>query len=277
MEIAVDICTKNTALNKKVIEKVSGVNEESITDYLIWKWAEIDPNCSYFSTQTHNRMKESGVTGSDFELWIRTKSGILPLSIQAKKFVKQTDSYHRKLRYPNNTNAQMDMLFDYAKKNKMFACYAFYTIPDVDSKTIGGHPAQDFGVFLALGTFIKNLMKPIDTTSKKDKKTKSPVITKNDILKETIPLHALFCCGDKLSIAKLLIKEYRKVYQLSAIDFREFFPKLQDCPKHIQALFDKKPDGAREIFEAVHDDVDVAKEPSNKPRHIIAYDLTVKK
>ena len=225
------ICRKNKCLNRHVkdfMEHVDDIKEESITDYLMWKWAKMDPNCRYFSTKTHSRVHESKVTGSDFELevWLVTANGGLPLSVQAKKFIPLTDGYYAKLRYPNNTKSQMNKLIRHARSQKMNPCYAFYTIPDSNSVTKNREPnVVDYGVFIANAFSVEAMLKPVKTKSKTAKRpTRAPIITRNDLLAESYPLHALFCCQSATKPISPLLD-----------DFNNF---TDDLPKYILPLLE---------------------------------------
>ncbi len=170
------ICRKNKHLNqdiKNFMVYVDNVKEESITDYLMWKWAEMDPRFRYFRAQAHTRVHESNETGSDFELeiWLVTKKGGWPISVQAKKFIPLTDKYCAKLRYPDNTEKQINLLIKHARDKNMIPCYAFYTIPDSNSVTKNKeHNVTSYGVFIANANSIYKMLKPVKTKSKTAKK-----------------------------------------------------------------------------------------------------------
>ncbi len=100
-----DLCKNNKAIGLEVktfMENVKDVKEESITDYLMWKWRELDRRFNYIRTSTFTRQEESDTTGADFELelWIVGRIKSLPLLFQAKKFLKPHDRYKLKLNYP---------------------------------------------------------------------------------------------------------------------------------------------------------------------------------
>ena len=99
-----DICESNKAVSDGVrsfMLHVKDAKEESITDYLVWKWRELDKRFNYLSVRTFNHNEESTLTGADYdlELWFVGSKTHISLVIQAKKFIKQYDSYVRKLRY----------------------------------------------------------------------------------------------------------------------------------------------------------------------------------
>lgn len=106
-----DICSCHKELVKdvkKFLKNVDDVKEESITDYLVWKWKEIDKRFKCIKNEnlkTHTRHEEHYVTGTDFdiELWILGNTKTVPLAVQAKKFIKPKNSYVSKIKYPKNT------------------------------------------------------------------------------------------------------------------------------------------------------------------------------
>lgn len=101
---------------KEFLENVGDVKEESITDYLVWKWKEIDKRFNCVKTDTHSRYKENLVTGADFdlELWILEDKGAVSLAVQAKKFLENYDCYASAIRYPDNSSQQIDKLLSYS-------------------------------------------------------------------------------------------------------------------------------------------------------------------
>lgn len=104
------VCSCNEKLVKEIksfLENVRDVKEESITDYLVWKWAEMDKR---FRVHTYSRIEEHKISGADFdlELWIVGRSKILSLAVQAKKFRKPYDAYATKIKYPKCSSQQID-------------------------------------------------------------------------------------------------------------------------------------------------------------------------
>lgn len=92
------LCKTNKAISLDVREfmgNVSDVKEESITDYLVWKWRKLDPNFKYLKVSTYTRHEENSTTGADFELelWLVGRRFHFSLIFQAKKLVKPYDSY----------------------------------------------------------------------------------------------------------------------------------------------------------------------------------------
>ena len=116
-----NLCDANKAVSLEVknfmLLNVPDVKEESITDYLVWKWRELDSRFKYINVATFTRQEESTTTGADFEieLWLVGNKFHFPLVFQAKKFVKPNDSYVTKLNYPSKTQGQLTTLLAYAK------------------------------------------------------------------------------------------------------------------------------------------------------------------
>ncbi|MDF8327515.1 hypothetical protein P5G63_03015 [Aeromonas salmonicida] len=53
---------------KEFILNVDNVGEESITDFLLWKWALIDKKFKSIKVSSFTRHQESKVSGADFEM-----------------------------------------------------------------------------------------------------------------------------------------------------------------------------------------------------------------
>jgi len=167
---------------KSFILNVSDVKEESITDYLIWKWREIDKRFNYLSMTPFNRRQESTTTGADFdlELWLVGRWEHVSLAIQAKKFIKPYNSYVNKLNYPHGTKQQMNKLLKYSAANNKLPFYFIYTVADL-SNTVDG------AVFMADARVMKEF-----ADGKKGKK-----ISRDDIIRDSNPFHCMFCPHEK--------------------------------------------------------------------------------
>lgn len=164
---------------KSFILNVSDVKEESITDYLIWKWREIDKRFNYLSVTPFNRRQESTTTGADFdlELWLVGRRKHVSLAIQAKKFIKPYNSYVNKLNYPDGTKQQMNKLLKYSAAHNKLPFYFIYTVTDL-SNTVDG------AVFMADARVMEEF-----ADGKKGKK-----ISRDDIIRASNPFHCMFCC-----------------------------------------------------------------------------------
>src|SRR4051794_6336015 len=64
------LCQANRELSRRVahfLSKVRSAREESVTEYLLWQWSEIDDRFEYLLATQHSTHKEK-VSGADFEL-----------------------------------------------------------------------------------------------------------------------------------------------------------------------------------------------------------------
>ncbi len=185
-----NICEANKAVSlevKNFMLNVPDVKEESITDYLVWKWRELDTRFKYINVTTFTRHEESATTGADFELelWLVGRKHHFPLVFQAKKFVKPSDAYVTKLNYPAGTQGQLTTLLAYAKARKKLPFYAFYSLPDSKTQTLcGASDMSDTAIFMADAHTVKAFA---------DGKHGNRV-SKNKLLKATNPFHCMFCC-----------------------------------------------------------------------------------
>lgn len=190
-----NICKANYSLSvdvRKFIEHVGDAKEESITDYLVWKWRELDKRFNYLRVTPFNHDEESSITGADFdlELWLVGKSFQVSLSVQAKKFIKRSDSYVTRLRYPKGSKAQMDKLLSYAKSRGSLPFYFIYTLPEVTTIPMcsgrnGLIPhAEDGAVFMADAHVMEDY-----ANGKHGKR-----ISRDQLLSAANPFHCIFCC-----------------------------------------------------------------------------------
>lgn len=186
-----NICDANKAVSlevKKFMLNVPDVKEESITDYLVWKWRELDARFKYINISTFTRQDESALTGADFEieLWLVGKDFHFPLVIQAKKFVKNNDSYVAKLNYPAGTQGQLATLIAYANSKKRLPFYVIYSVPDSHTKTMcrDKEESADTAIFMTDAHTIKKFADGQYGNR----------ISKNKLLKATNPFHCIICC-----------------------------------------------------------------------------------
>lgn len=184
------ICESNKAVSlevKNFMLNVPDVKEESITDYLVWKWRELDTKFKYINVSTFTRQEESAKTGADFELelWLVGRKFHFPLIFQAKKFVKLYDSYVTKLNYPARTQGQLKTLLKYAKTRKKLPFYAFYSTPDPNTQTMCvANDTSDTSIFMADAHTIKKF-----ADEKHGKR-----VSKHKLLMVSKPFHCMFCC-----------------------------------------------------------------------------------
>ena len=192
-----NICDSNRAVSLEVLnfmQNVGDIKEESITDYLVWKWRELDKRFNYLSVSTFNHDEESTKTGADFdlELWLVGSTSHISLAVQAKKFIKPHDSYVKRLNYPKGSKKQMNMLLAYAASTKKLPFYFIYSAPDSSTSTMCGLPdIGKCGVFMADAKVMEKF-----ADGKHGKR-----VSRDDLLSKSNPFHCMFCCplgpGDK--------------------------------------------------------------------------------
>ncbi len=181
-----EICDTNKKLSNRVkefIDNVSDVGEESITDFLVWQWKEIDSRFNAIKVSKFTKHQEHMLTGADFEmeLWVISDTHATPLLFQAKKILKEHDSYLNKLRYKNNTSSQLQKLQNYSKTTNKVPYYMFYTSAEqIINKC--QEPYQDFGIFVMPADTVQQL-----TTNKANTR-----LSKSQILSLSTPFHCFF-------------------------------------------------------------------------------------
>jgi len=183
------LCDCNKALGREVrdfILNVPDAKEESITDYLVWKWRLLDKRFKYIHATTFTRHEESTETGADFqlELWLVGRRVAVPLLFQAKKFLKPFDSYVNKLNYPRKTQAQLTRLLSHAQSRNLMPFYAIYTAKNSVMPLCKGHADLGSGVYMIDAATIKTFAD--GTLGRK--------IPLADILARSNPFHCMFCC-----------------------------------------------------------------------------------
>lgn len=187
-----NLCDLNKAVSSEVfdfMQHVKDVKEESITDYLIWKWSVIDSRFKYLDITTFTRTEESTTTGADFELelWLVGKTFSLPLVFQAKKFVKPFDGYFNKLNYPKGTQKQLATLLKYTGSGKKrLPFYIFYSQSDSSTK-VSCRKSPDLST---TSMFINDAVSVKEFADGDFGKR----IAKNALLEKSLPFHCLFCC-----------------------------------------------------------------------------------
>jgi hypothetical protein len=185
-----NICDANLALDLEVrrfMENVSDVKEESITDFLVWRWRELDKRFNFIRVHPFNHDEESSHTGADFdiELWLVGRQQHIALAVQAKKFIKRTDSYVTRLRYPQGTKSQLNTLLSYASASNRHPFYFFYSIPPSTSHTMCRGRSEALGaVFTADARRVEEY-----ADGKHGKR-----VTRDQLLGITNPFHCMFCC-----------------------------------------------------------------------------------
>lgn len=186
-----EICQSNIELGQEVHDfliNVPDVNEESVTDFLIWRWRKLDRRFNYLSVKTFTKHQEHSLTGADFELelWLVGRTQSIPLLFQAKKFTKPFNSYVRRFNYPGNSQAQLTTLQSYAAARKLLPLYAIYSSNSGIAKPLcgGRMAAPNAGVFMLRAT---------DAKAFGDGKF-GRQLPLHAILKKSHPFYCMFCC-----------------------------------------------------------------------------------
>lgn len=187
------ICDCNKAVGREVRDFISNVpnaKEESITDYLVWKWRLLDARFNYIKPQTlktFTRQEESRTTGADFELelWLVGRTKSIPLIFQAKKFLKPHGLYVNKLNYPGNTQRQLQTLLSYAASNRLLPFYAIYTAASAADPLCGGRIDVATGVYMMDAKTIKKVADG----------AYGRTIALDQLIERSNPFHCMFCCS----------------------------------------------------------------------------------
>jgi hypothetical protein len=191
---AVNACDAHKAVTaevKQYLLNVPSVNEESITDYLVWKWRLLDSRFKCIQVRTHSHHKESKISGADFEmeLWLVGRVFSLPLLFQAKKLMKPYDGYVRKLRYPSNSTRQLGLLLKYARSTKRMPFYVLYAVPDhTGGPGCNCTSATDGGVFVVEARVIADFANGVHGKR----------VAKGDLLAASQPFYCWCCCSSSL-------------------------------------------------------------------------------
>jgi hypothetical protein len=204
------------------LRNVSDVKEESITDYLVWKWREIDKRFKYLNITTFTRQQENTTTGADFEieLWLVGTRNHIPMIVQAKKLWKRFDSYITRLNYPSGTQDQLAKLLAYGLSNGRLPFYFFYSLPDAHTRAMcRSNDISDCGVFVADALTIKDFADG----------HRGRRLSKSALLGVTNPFHCMFCCP--------LVKQemyFRRYF--GALSNQDFLRSNKELPRYVHLL-----------------------------------------
>lgn len=223
-----NICAENKAVGLDVrnfLIHVPNVNEESITDYLVWKWEEINDAAKFrcLDVRKFTRQEEHNKTGADFELelWILSPQPPISLIFQAKKFFKENDGYVRKLRYPDDTQGQLQTLLKYADTNperKPF--YMIYSPADTQLKTMCANcNYKETGMFMIDAKIIEEFSN-LPPHSR---------LSLTEILEKSLPFHCMFCCSMNLH-------EYFARFFSTENQTEQVFPSENPLPRYVKDM-----------------------------------------
>ena len=184
-----DLCVANKAVGLKVrdfILNVPDAKEESITDYLVWKWRALDAKFNYINVKTFNRHEENAKTGADFELelWLVGRTQCVPLLFQAKKFTQPFAGYVGKLNYPLNSQSQLQKLLSYAAAKRLLPFYSIYTHVQANRPLCGGRSDLDTGIYMIDAQKIKEFADGAHGRK----------VSLAALLRHSNPFHCMFCC-----------------------------------------------------------------------------------
>lgn len=178
------LCQIHREIESKVMDFSAHVplaGEESITDYLFWKWSLANRSQSHFTAKSFTKSEENKTTGADFEMeiWFVGDSYSLPLLIQAKKISSEHKSYRSAFSYPNDTKQQINTLLRYASQYKRVPLYILYS----QSALCPYSKTPDCGVYIASAFDIERFANLPNRTR----------LSKSKILDRCIHFHQLFC------------------------------------------------------------------------------------
>lgn len=208
------------------LNKQPSVNEESLTDWLLFNLSEKIPSLKY---KTFSKHKEAKETGADWEWWFVDDKKALSLRIQAKKIFDKKDNY-LSIAYQNKYGMQIEKLIDDAKSKNFLPFYTFYYAPKKDPKVLCGGKTwnkSDCGIFISPATKLYN-----DFIQNGRKK----VISK-DILIRSNPLHCLVCCQFGKNVEH--VYEHIRMYYPDILEINSNNLKQglhESTPAYIQAL-----------------------------------------
>ena len=172
-------CDKIKEISRDIKEWVyyqPSVNEESVTDRLLYSLSREVPGVYYRSFTRH---EEARKTGADWERWILFNGGSYKLRVQAKK--EKKDNYPS-IAYTNKHGLQIEKLLNDSLAVNALPFYAFYSASN--NKTMCAHGITDEGVYLTSAqglydNYIVGTRKKVDIS---------------DIMIKSNPLSCFFCC-----------------------------------------------------------------------------------
>lgn len=262
------VCKENAKISAQVrdfIKHVETVGEESITDYLLWKWRVLNKKFNYLKTITkYTKEEENKRSGADFELelWILSDKSNFSIVFQAKKLLKEHNNYRQKLNYKcKNKTKQIVVLKRYCEPytNKL-PFYIFYSNPDKCTKIkciqtpIEPTLIENQALFITDAYTVEELINNNDLRR----------LSRTDILNETCFFTCLFCCPLlEVDINDFLTRYFPKLLENNPdLDFN----KNNNIPAYVEKISKNK-----------HKNVLISELPENvKIRNIGVLDLRTK-
>ncbi|XOB66206.1 DUF6615 family protein [Deferribacteres bacterium DY0037] len=213
---------------RKWISRQPHVNEESITDWLLFEIEDKIPGV-YYTAFTHD--EDAKITGADWEWWFIFHQYSIRLRIQAKKLKEERNNYNS-IAYKNAYGFQIDKLLDDAQVKNYIPLYALYVSRVKDTKC--GRNITDEGGYLAGAKMIKDKFIVNGATR----------VSAKDLLSESIPLSCLCGCPNadlrSLSPMKRLFQRYFKSklrFLRENSDINSYFSH-EKLPKYVEAFLD---------------------------------------
>ncbi len=223
--------------------KQPSVNEESITNWLLYNLSEELPSLKY---RQFTRHVEAKTTGADWEWWFVDNNYALCLRIQAKKIYDSKDNYDG-IAYTNQYGLQIEKLISDATLKNSIPFYSFYYAPQKNPKVLCGGQGwdkSDCGIFISSATklhtdFIKNGRKKV---------------TANDILIRSNPMHCLVCCMSAQNVVDVyehIRRYYQENLEINSDNHKQVLHK--DTPTYVKALLDSSDSEIPKWFEKEFD------------------------
>jgi len=182
------LCQANRELSRRVasfLDRVGSAREESVTEYLLWQWREIDDRFDYLIANQHSSAKEK-TTGADFDLdlWLVGQASATAYLVQAKKFLELYDGYRARLNYPEGkpTGSQLTNLVAHARKTKRLPVYLIYA---------------DEGL-------TANALHVVAAKKIKSRANGKARVSVNEIVGDGLPFESLFCLPHEAAKQRLI-------------------------------------------------------------------------
>jgi hypothetical protein len=221
----------------KWLDNQPSVNEESLTDWLLYNLSDKLPAIKYIQFTRH---QEARVTGADWEWWFVDKNHALSLRIQAKKIKENTDNYSS-IAYTNKYGLQIEKLIDDAESKNFLPFYTFYYAPKItppilcEGMTWG---KTDTGIFISSATTIYDKFIIKGKTKIKD----------TDILDYSNPLHCLVCCQSAQSVQNVY-DHIQRYYPKNPDNNKQGFIEKSEIPQYVKVLLESKGKEIHSWFE----------------------------
>ena len=212
----------------KWITKQNSVNEESISDWLMYKLNDLNSNIKSIQ---FNRFEESHTTGADYELWVINHTNANRYRIQAKRLRTGQDQYYG-IAYTNKSGMQIEKLIIDAEKKDYIPLYSFYNNENIYSKC--AQNIKNEGVYIAdaYELFEEIINKP---------KTH---ISSDFLISKSVPISCLFCCPLTHYFNNRFIERY-----LNKDSSKQGIYSLENLPNYVNTILNSKQKNIEEWFK----------------------------